>query len=127
MHSFMKFLKGLTPSNQLQLPAKPKNRSLPTTPKTPHHDTPFTTSSLSPKSTTIPTYEAVTYPISSSPEHLNMHLQAKEPSPTHFLVWCLLSLFNPHIRRRQWHPTPILLPRKSHGQRSLVGSSPWNC
>jgi len=28
-------------------------------------------------------------------------------------------------RRRQWHPTPVLLPRKSHGQRSLVGCSPW--
>ena len=27
--------------------------------------------------------------------------------------------------RRQWHPTPVLLPRKSHGQRSLVGCSPW--
>ena len=27
--------------------------------------------------------------------------------------------------RRQWHPTPILLPRKSHGQRSLVGCGPW--
>ena len=29
--------------------------------------------------------------------------------------------------RRQWHPTPVLLPRKSHGQRSLVGCSPWGC
>ena len=28
-------------------------------------------------------------------------------------------------RRRQWHPTPVLLPGKSHGQSSLVGSSPW--
>ena len=28
-------------------------------------------------------------------------------------------------RRRQWHPTPVLLPGKSHGWRSLVGSSPW--
>ena len=28
-------------------------------------------------------------------------------------------------RRRQWHPTPVLLPGKSHGQRSLVGCSPW--
>ena len=28
-------------------------------------------------------------------------------------------------RRRQWHPTPLLLPGKSHGQRSLVGRSPW--
>ena len=30
-----------------------------------------------------------------------------------------------HIQRRQWHPTPVLLPGKSHGQRSLVGCSPW--
>ena len=28
-------------------------------------------------------------------------------------------------RRRQWHPTPVLLPGKAHGQRSLVGCSPW--
>ena len=27
--------------------------------------------------------------------------------------------------RRQWHPTPVLLPGKSHGQRSLIGCSPW--
>ena len=27
--------------------------------------------------------------------------------------------------RRRWHPTPVLLPGKSHGQRSLVGCSPW--
>ena len=27
--------------------------------------------------------------------------------------------------RRQWHPTPVLLPGKSHGQRSLVGFRPW--
>ena len=26
----------------------------------------------------------------------------------------------------QWHPTPVLLPEKSHGQRSLVGCSPWD-
>ena len=25
----------------------------------------------------------------------------------------------------QWHPTPVVLPGKSHGQRSLVGCSPW--
>ena len=29
------------------------------------------------------------------------------------------------ILRRQWHPTPVLLPGKSHGWRSLVGCSPW--
>jgi len=45
-----------------------------------------------------------------------------------FLFVCLffnmLSSFVSY-RRRQWHPTPVLLPRKSHGQRSLVGGSPW--
>ena len=29
------------------------------------------------------------------------------------------------MRRRQWHPTSVLLPGKSHGWRSLVGCSPW--
>ena len=27
---------------------------------------------------------------------------------------------------REWQPTPILLPREFHGQRSLVGYSPWD-
>jgi len=27
--------------------------------------------------------------------------------------------------RRKWQPTPVFLPGKSHGQRSLVGYSPW--
>ena len=26
---------------------------------------------------------------------------------------------------RKWHPTPVSLPGKFHGQRSLVGYSPW--
>ena len=30
-------------------------------------------------------------------------------------------------RRRQWHPTPALLPGKSHGRRILVGCSPQSC
>ena len=29
------------------------------------------------------------------------------------------------LGRRQWHPTPVLLPGKSHGRRSLVGCRPW--
>ena len=28
-------------------------------------------------------------------------------------------------RRREWHPAPVFLPGKSHGQRSLAGYSPW--
>ena len=27
--------------------------------------------------------------------------------------------------RRKWQPTPVFLPGKYHGQRSLVGYSPW--
>ena len=30
-------------------------------------------------------------------------------------------------RRRQWHPTPVLLSGKSHGWKSLVGCSPRGC
>ena len=33
---------------------------------------------------------------------------------THLMKW-----------RRQWNPTPVLLPGKSHRRRSLVGCSPW--
>ena len=29
------------------------------------------------------------------------------------------------LQRRQWHPTPVLLPGESYGRRSLVGCSPW--
>ena len=31
----------------------------------------------------------------------------------------------PWLNRRQWHPTPVLLPGKSRGWRSLEGCSPW--
>ena len=34
-------------------------------------------------------------------------------------------LSSAQLRRRRWHPTPVLLPGKSHGRRSLVGCSPW--
>ena len=27
----------------------------------------------------------------------------------------------------EWLPTPVFLPGKSHGQRCLVGYSPWGC
>ena len=29
--------------------------------------------------------------------------------------------------RRRWQPTPVFLPEEFHGQRSLVGYSPWGC
>ena len=37
----------------------------------------------------------------------------------------LIYLITRSFERRQWHPTPVLLPGKSHGWRSLVGCSPW--
>ena len=30
-------------------------------------------------------------------------------------------------RRRGWQPTPVFLPGKSHGQKSLAGYSPQSC
>ena len=38
---------------------------------------------------------------------------------------CLFNSYTEYIWRRQWHPTPVLLPGKPHGRRSLVGCSPW--
>ena len=38
--------------------------------------------------------------------------------------------FNPWVEkipwRKKWQPTPVFLPGKSHGQRSLAGCSPWS-
>ena len=42
---------------------------------------------------------------------------------------CQRPEFDPWVRkipwRRKWQPTPVFLPGKSHGWRSLVGYSPW--
>ena len=38
-----------------------------------------------------------------------------------------LSKLREIVQRRRWHPTPVLLPGKSHGWRSLVGCSQWGC
>ena len=44
---------------------------------------------------------------------------------------CRRPRFNPWVGRipwrRKWQPTPVFLPGKSHGQRSLAGYSPWGC
>ena len=43
--------------------------------------------------------------------------------------WQASSLPLMSIRKPQgeWHPTPVLLPGKSLGRKSLVGCSPWGC
>jgi len=44
---------------------------------------------------------------------------------------CKSSRFNSWVEkipwRREWLPTPAFLPGESHGQRKLVGYSPWGC
>ena len=40
---------------------------------------------------------------------------------------CVPSLSREGPLRREWLPTPGFLPGESHGQRSLVGYSPWGC
>ena len=48
--------------------------------------------------------------------------------PSHLFMSSLISLINVlywYFRRRQWHPTPVLVPGKSHGWRSLEGCRPW--
>ena len=62
------------------------------------------------------------------------------PSPVHHVLSELSTMTHPYWValysmahsfteldnwRRQWHPTPVLLPGKSHGWRSLEGCSPW--
>ena len=37
------------------------------------------------------------------------------------------SLYGKVPWRRAWQPTPVFVPGESHGQRSLVGYSPWGC
>ena len=43
---------------------------------------------------------------------------------------CLIGAFihsKVMLGRRRWHPTPVLLPGKPHGRRSLVSCNPWGC
>ena len=47
------------------------------------------------------------------------HLQCRRPG------------FDPWVGkvrwRKKWQPTPVFLPGKSHGRRSLIGYRPWGC
>ena len=58
--------------------------------------------------------------------HLTIHRLA---SGRELTCQCRRPGSDPWVRtiswRRKWQPTPVFLPGKSHGQRSLVGYSPW--
>ena len=55
-------------------------------------------------------------------------LISSHSSKPHIGITCIVMVFFMLLglwRRRQWHPTSVLLPGNSHGWRSLVGCSPW--
>ena len=58
-------------------------------------------------------------PLSSISAQVEISLQCRRPR------------FNPWVGKipwkREWQPTPILLPGEFHGQRSLLGYRPWDC
>ena len=66
------------------------------------------------------------YFVIKSPLRLPWWLSGKEST-----CQCRRCRFNSWLReipwRRKWQPTPLFLPGKSHGQRSLVVYSPWGC
>ena len=51
--------------------------------------------------------------------------------PQRICLQCRRLSFDPWIReipwRREWLPTPVFLPGEFHGQRNLMGYSPWSC
>ena len=49
----------------------------------------------------------------------NLSVNAGDPIDMGSIPWSGRSL------SRKWQPTPIFLPEKFHGQRSLVGCCPW--
>ena len=65
---------------------------------------------------------------SSHGTNLSTWVSASISSPTPKFHCTAASVFNCNCtlcQRRHWRPTPVLLPGKSHGRRSLVGCSPW--
>ena len=53
-------------------------------------------------------------------------LENSKDCTVHGVAKSQTQLSNFHFWRRKWQPTPVLLPGKLHGQRSLVGYSQWD-
>ena len=78
---------------------------------------------------------SILYPVYDSPFYFTSLLTNKEDFPggsdgkASVCLQCGRPGFDPWVGkiswRRKWQSTPGLLPGKSHGQRSLVGYSPW--
>ena len=57
--------------------------------------------------------------------YICISIPALEIGPSVPTIQFLFVPTNTYYQRRQRHPTPVRLPGKSHGWRSLVGCSPW--
>ena len=68
------------------------------------------------KDTCTPMFTAALFTIARTWKQPRCPLTEKWIKKLEYIYW-----------RRQWQPIPVLLPGKSHGQRSLVGCSPWGC
>ena len=75
------------------------------------------------------THREIYLPLNLLCEHLcNYMVSLNVVSSVQFSHSVVSDSLRPHRlqhRRRQWPPTPVLLPGKSHGWRSLVDCSPW--
>ena len=60
-----------------------------------------------------------------------MVLVVKNPPANAGDIRDVCKMFDPLVGKipwsRKWQPTPVFLPGKLHGQRSLVVYSPWGC
>ena len=77
--------------------------------------TPMTSSALS-----LQPYDCITF---SSSKLDTCFLRAFALAVAHAWIASWLTT----LRRRRWHPTPVLLLGKSYGQRSPVGCRLWSC
>ena len=63
--------------------------------------------------------------VATGMEKVSFHSNPKERQCQRISYYHTIALISHASGRRRWHPTPVLLPGKSHGRRSLVGCSPW--
>ena len=68
-------------------------------------------------------------PNSNSHNHFSNYCCSDSSVVKEFAFKCRRRRFNSWVRKipwsRKWQPTPVFLPGKFHGQRSLAGYSPW--
>ena len=124
-HSLKLFLAPTSPPPSSSPKPAGDRRALPAATLLPAHHSPESLASEDPR----------TNKYVATPGHLHLLLPLPRRLCPEVPHSCFFSSFNLHpnvlislprdpFRRRQWHPTPVLLPGKSHGRRSLVGYSP---